>query len=97
MGLVANEVEEVLPEIVQGLGYLSKKEAETNRADPNLVKMFQPDETKSKTKMLNMTHLQLYMLKAIQELAETVDSLQGIKPKEVQPSKRTLLSFFKRR
>ena len=97
LGLVADEVEEVLPEIVQGLGYLSKKEAETNRADPNLVKMFQPDETKSKTKMLNMTHLQLYMLKAIQELAETVDSLQGIKPKEVQPSKRTLLSFFKRR
>ena len=42
LGLVADEVEEVLPEIVQGLGYLSNKEAETNRADPNLGLFAQP-------------------------------------------------------
>lgn len=97
LGLVADEVEEILPEIVGGLGYLSKKEAEIGKADPKLVKMFQPDETTPKTKMINMTHLQLYMLKAIQELAETVDSLQGIKPQESKPSRKTLLSFFKRK
>lgn len=97
LGLVADEVEEILPEIVNGLGYLSNKEAEIDKADPELIKMFQPNETTPKTKMINMTHLQLYMLKAIQELAETVDALQGIKPQESKPSRKTLLSFFKRK
>lgn len=75
LGLIADDVEKVMPEIVQGLGYLTKKEAEIDKADPDLVKAFFPEETKNNTKMINLTHLQLYMLKAIQELAEAVDAL----------------------
>jgi len=75
LGLIADDVEKIMPEIIQGLGYLSKKEAEVDKADPELVKAFKPDEKKQKTKMINMTYLQLYMLKAIQELAEAVDAL----------------------
>ena len=75
LGLIADDVEKIMPEIIQGLGYLSKKEAEVEKADPEIVKVFKPDETKQKTKMINMTYLQLYMLKAIQELSEAVDAL----------------------
>lgn len=78
LGLIADEVAKIMPEITDGLGYFSKKEAETDKADPKLVKLFSPDDKKkTKTKMINMTYLQLYMLKAIQELAEAVDSLKG--------------------
>jgi len=41
-----------------------------------IVKAFTPEEPSDKKKMINMSHLQLYMLKAIQELAEAVDSLK---------------------
>jgi len=78
LGLVADEVEKIMPELIEGLGYLSKKEAEIDKADPKLVKLFSgDDQEKAKTKMINMSYLQLYMLKAIQELAEAVDSLKG--------------------
>lgn len=82
LGLIADDVEKIMPEIVQGLGYFSKKEAETDKADPQLVKAFSPDKPANKTKMINLTHLQLYMLKAIQELAEAVDALQ------IRPTKK---------
>ena len=78
LGLIADEVTKIMPEITEGLGYFSKKEAETDKVDPKLIKLFSPDDKKkTKTKMINMTYLQLYMLKAIQELAEAVDSLKG--------------------
>ncbi len=82
LGLIADDVEKIMPEIVEGLGYFTKKEAETDKADPQLVKAFSPDKSKNKTKMINLTHLQLYMLKAIQELAEAVDALQ------IRPTKK---------
>ena len=97
LGLVADEVIKVMPEVVEGLGYFSKKEADTNKIHPKLIKMFQPDGPKTKTKMINMTHLQLYMLKAIQELADEVDFLKGIKPIEPKPSRKSFLGFFKRK
>lgn len=78
LGLIADEVTKIMPEITEGLGYFSKKEAETQKADPKLIKLFSPDDKKkTKTKMINMTYLQLYMLKAIQELAEAVDEFKG--------------------
>jgi len=82
LGLIADDVEKIMPEIVEGLGYFTKKEAETDKADPGLVKAFSPDKPSNKTKMINLTHLQLYMLKAIQELAEAVDALQ------IRPTKK---------
>ena len=97
LGLVADDVVKVMPEVVEGLGYFSKKEADTGKIHPHLGKMFKPDEEKRKTKMINMTHLQLYMLKAIQELADEVDFLKGIKPIEPKPSRKSFLGFFKRK
>jgi len=76
LGLVADDVEKILPEIIHGLGYLSKKEADLDQADPDLIKAFAPKEPSNGNKMINMSHLQIYMLKAIQELAEIVDSLK---------------------
>ena len=76
IGLVADDAEKVLPEIIHGLGYLSEKEADLDQTDPEIVKAFTPEEKDDKKKMINMSHLQLYMLKAIQELAEAVDALK---------------------
>ena len=97
LGLVADDVAKVMPEVVEGLGYFSKKEADTDKIHPNLINKFKPDEAKRKTKMINMTHLQLYMLKALQELADEVDSLKGIKPAEERTPKKSFFGFFKQK